>query len=148
MDTAAGTSVERRKGPSRAVRDPRPGYSAAAPLPAFPRPLWGPPAGAQLPLSPRQMGRGVKTVIAAPDRVAVAARLLPAASRTGTASPGSAGVTDRAVAAGTRGAVRGSCPRLPASPWCRYLSFISCLPEERFLLQSNLHLIQSRQISS
>lgn len=46
------------------------------------------------PPPPRQLGLGVKTVIAVPDRVAAAARLLPAAARTGTASPGPTGVTD------------------------------------------------------
>lgn len=37
---------------------------------------------------------------------------------------------------------------LPAAPESRCLSLIFHLPEESFLLQSNLRLIQSRQISS
>lgn len=98
----------------RAVLGARPRCSAPAPLPAFPRPGWGPPAGAQLPPPSRQMGRGVNTVIASPDRVAVAAHLLPAGSRTGTTSPGLDGVTDPVVwgePAGTRG---GGRTRVPA----------------------------------
>lgn len=98
-----------------------------------------------------------------PARAAAAARLLPAAPR--TASPGSAG-PDRCHRPGGGGTGRGprgpggarsrvppqrragGCSGLAASPGCRCLPLILCLPEESFLLQSNLHLIQSRQISS
>lgn len=83
--------------------------------------------GAAAATSPRQMGRGVKTVIAAPDRVAAAARLLPAASLTGTASPGSAGVTDPRGERGTTETRAGGRSRVPpapcgaAAPGCRLL---------------------------
>lgn len=161
-DPAMPTSAGRRGGgdSSPALRGPRPPCSAPAPAPhpAFPRPGWGGEGGGQLPSAtpapPRQLGLGVKTVIAVPDRVAAAARLLPAAARTGTASPGPTGVTDplggggRSRVSPPPRAVRGSCSGLPASPGCRCLSLILCLPEESVLLQSNLRLIQSRQISS
>lgn len=117
-----------RTGLRWAVRGLRPRCLAPALLPVFPWSGWGAAGqGCTAPVlvprsSPRQMGRGAKAVIAVPDRVAAAARLLPGGRR----DRGLAG-----TAAGSPSAVRDRCVGLPASPECRCLSLVFCVRQRR-----------------